>query len=361
MSLTVDLEKRLDRFTLRASFTTEGGVAGVLGPSGSGKSMLLKCIAGIERPDRGRIELDGLCLFDSERGIDLPPQKRQVGYLFQNHALFPHMTVRSNILCGLHAVRGADERKRRLDDALRLFRLEALAARRAREISGGEAQRVALARIFVSRPRLLLLDEPFSSLDSHLRLQLQLELRNLLADYAAEALLVTHSRDEAYRMCSTLTVSEAGSFPALRPIRAVFDDPGSFAAARLTGCKNIAPAVRTGPHELFVPSWNLHLETALPLREELSGVAFRAHYLSPDEPRNPFFARLVGEMEEPFAWILLFRCEGQAPDSGDLWWRLPRAQRPSSFPERLGLAPEHVLPLYGQAEDFPKEQARRVL
>lgn len=139
MSLLVDIQKRLGDFRLTARFETRGGVLGLLGASGCGKSMTLKCIAGVERPDRGTIVLDGETLFDSERGIDLPPQKRRVGYLFQNHALFPNMTVRQNILCGLRGEKNRARREAELEKALRLCRLEGLEDRRPHQLSGGSS------------------------------------------------------------------------------------------------------------------------------------------------------------------------------------------------------------------------------
>ncbi len=346
MSLEVNIEKDLDGFRLRAAFSAAGGVTGLLGASGSGKSMTLKCIAGVETPDRGRIVLDGVTLFDSEKHVDLPPQKRRVGYLFQNYALFPHMTVRKNILCGLRELKDKREREQKLREALRLFRLEDVAEHKPGEISGGQAQRTALARILVSRPKLLMLDEPFSALDAHLRLRLQMELKETLASYGGAVLMVTHDRDEAYHMCSAITVAENGTFSPVRETKHLFADPGTFAAARLTGCKNIARAVKAGEHEVDVPEWNVRFTTERPVRDGLAGVAFRAHYLNPRAAQNSFPVTFVGEMEEPFEWIVLYRYEGQDSASAPLWWRLPKDKRPQAFPEKLGIASVNILLLY---------------
>ena len=169
MSLEVNIEKKLDGFTLRAAFTAGNTSTALLGASGCGKSMTLRCIAGILKPDRGRIVLDGRVLFDSAQHIDLPPQQRGVGLLFQNYALFPNMTVEQNIRCGLKAEKDPAARRAACAEMLRAMRLETLAKRYPAQLSGGQQQRAALARILVGKPRILMLDEPFSALDSYLR------------------------------------------------------------------------------------------------------------------------------------------------------------------------------------------------
>ncbi len=346
MSLEVNIEKRLGDFLLSASFTAEGGIVGLLGASGSGKSMMLKCIAGIETPDRGSIVLDGRILFDSEKHINLTPQERQVGYLFQDYALFPNMSVKKNILCGLHRVKDRDKREALLNEALHMFALEDVSEHKPAEISGGQAQRAALARMLVNRPKLLMLDEPFSALDPHLRVRLQIELKTMLSSYAGTVLMVTHSRDEAYHMCDAVTVVDNGGFAPVRRTKQLFADPGTFAAARITGCKNIAMAEKTGEYEVKVPEWNISLKTARPVQDGLKGVAFRAHYLNARTSENCYTVLYEGEMEEPFEWILLFRYEGQSTDSDPIWWRLPKDRRPQAFPGQLGIAPANILLLY---------------
>lgn len=346
MSLFVDIEKRLGNFQLTARFETRGGTLGLLGASGCGKSMTLKCIAGIERPDRGVIVLDGETLFDSARGIDLPPQRRRIGYLFQNFALFPNMTVEQNILCGLRWEKDRLRRNAELERAVRLCRLEGLEKLRPRQLSGGQQQRTALARILASAPRLLLLDEPFSALDSHLRDKLQLELRELLRQFGREALLVTHSRDEAYRMCAHIAVMEAGRLLPLKETKVLFADPGSVCACLLTGCKNIAPARKAGTYQAEVPGWGVTLQTARPVEDGLKAVGIRAHYFNACAAQNRFPVEYLSEMEEPFERIVEFRYRTQKEGVPSLWWRIPKDRRPGWFPEELGAAPANVLLLY---------------
>ena len=346
MSLIVDIKKNLGRFQLDVRFRAEDGVTCLLGPSGCGKSMTLKCIAGIEKPDCGRIELDDRVLFDAEKKIDLPPQQRRVGYLFQSYALFPNMTVRQNILCGLRREKNLAAREQKLREMLRLMRLEGLEKHRPSQLSGGQQQRVALARILVSEPQLLLLDEPFSALDGHLRDALKIELRDLLAQFGHEVLMVTHDRTEAYNMSREIAVMDAGRLLTVRPTKQLFADPGSVEAAALTGCKNIAPAKKSGEYEVEVPSWGVRLKTAVPVRDGLKAVGIRAHYFSVNAQQNRFPVIYAAEMEEPFETILQFRYENQEPESPPVWWRLPKDRRPAAFPKELGVAPVNILLLY---------------
>ncbi len=346
MSLTVRIKKDFGSFRLDVDFTAENGVTSILGASGCGKSMTLKCIAGIEKPDEGRIELDGTLLFDSEKRVNLPPQRRQVGYLFQNYALFPNMTVRQNILCGLCRERDRDKKERRLAEMLDMLRLSGLEDRKPAQLSGGQQQRVALARILVSEPRVLLLDEPFSALDGHLRDALKIELRDLLTRFGREVLMVTHDRNEAYNMSERIAVMDAGRLLCVKPTKALFADPGSVQAAILTGCKNIAPARRLDAHHAEIPDWGVTLETRQEIREGLRAVGLRAHYFSPTAQQNRFPVRYAEEMEEPFEHILQFRYAGQKESSPAVWWRLPKDKRPQRFPEELGIAAANILLLY---------------
>ena len=219
---------------------------GILGASGCGKSMTLRCIAGVEKPDAGRIVLDGRTLYDSARRINVKPQERQVGYLFQNYALFPNMTVRQNILCGMRRLKDKADRERLLCEQLELMQLSGLEKHYPAQLSGGQQQRVALARILVSRPKLLMLDEPFSALDSHLREKLLVEMKEILRRYGGVSLMVTHNRDEAYDLCSSIALMETGRVHTHKPTKQLFADPGTVVGAMMTGCKNIAPARRVG-------------------------------------------------------------------------------------------------------------------
>lgn len=227
MKLTVDIKKDFGSFALSSSFETEDLLTGFLGSSGSGKSMTLKCIAGIVTPDEGYIALDDRVLFDSRKRINIRPQERKVGYLFQNYALFPAMTVKKNICCGLVREKDREAKKRKYDEAIALLHLEGLENRLPSQLSGGQAQRVALARIIVSEPDLLLLDEPFSALDAFLRRNLQTELLEVLQNLGKQAILVTHSAREVRRMTTNLFVMKSGGIIRRGRTEDVFSDPQS--------------------------------------------------------------------------------------------------------------------------------------
>ena len=196
MALSVHIRKRLRAFCLQADFEAEEGTLALLGPSGCGKSMTLKCIAGIEQPDEGFISLSGRVLFDSSKKISLPPQKRRVGYMFQNYALFPNMTVRKNVLAGM----GKKPDSALADPFLERFRIADLADSYPHELSEGQKQRTAMARIVAQSPDVILLDEPFSALDTVLKWELEREMRQVLTQMKKPAVFVTHNIDEVYQM-----------------------------------------------------------------------------------------------------------------------------------------------------------------
>ena len=349
MSLEVNIEKKLDGFTLRAAFSAGNIPTALLGASGCGKSMTLRCIAGIVKPDKGRIVLDGRVLFDSEQHIDLPPQQRGAGLLFQNYALFPNMTVEQNILCGLKAEKDRAARQVRCAELLRTMRLEPLAKRYPAQLSGGQQQRTALARILAGQPRILMLDEPFSALDSYLREEVEGEVGSLLANFAGTALLVTHNRDEAYRLCKEMIVLNEGQVLRTGSTKAVFADPQSIAAARLTGCKNILPCTPLDSHTVRLDGWSTTLRLALPVPAGCTAVGIRAHDFTPcaaDAP-NAIPVKAVSTSENPFDWNLICTPpEGTA----QLWWKVSKKSLCSAAPaapQHLCAAPESIMPLKG--------------
>ena len=194
MSLEVNIEKKLDGFTLRAAFTAGNTSTALLGASGCGKSMTLRCIAGIVKPDHGRIVLDGRVLFDSAQHIDLPPQQRGVGLLFQNYALFPNMTVEQNVLCGLKTEKDPAARRAACAEMLHAMRLETLAKRYPAQLSGGQQQRAAIARALITRPAVVLADEPTGNLDHQNSVEVFRLLREAAAQQHQTVVYVTHDQ-----------------------------------------------------------------------------------------------------------------------------------------------------------------------
>lgn len=199
MTLYVKIFKHLAEFDLNVEFEVDQKAMGLMGASGSGKSMTLKCIAGIETPDYGKIILNNKVLFDSEKKINLPIQKRNVGYLFQNYALFPNMSVKENIACGLktHKVESIEEK---IDSALKQFHIYELKNRYPNQLSGGQKQRVALARLVAYDPDVLLFDEPFSALDEDLKEGLMKELKPILS-MDKPVIFVSHNKEEVQYLC----------------------------------------------------------------------------------------------------------------------------------------------------------------
>jgi len=346
MSLIVDIKKRLGDFHLDVSLETDGGVSGLLGASGGGKSMTLMCVAGIVKPDRGKIILNGTTLFDSECRINLPPQKRRVGYLFQNYALFPNMNVRQNILCGLHNEKNKAKKEDSLREIIELMQLNGLERRSPSQLSGGQQQRVALARILVGNPDLLMLDEPFSALDSHLRGQLRIETQRLLKRFGKDALLITHDRNEAYQLCNKIGLIDAGKLLVYKDAKQLFADPENRQAAILTGCKNVILAKKSGEYLVDVPAWGIQFTTSQPVRNDLCAIGVRAHYFDPETIQNRFRVRFTDEIESPFEYNVQFRYENQLDASQDIWWLIPKEKRTGQLPSELGVTSNNIMLLY---------------
>ena len=303
MSLSVDIEKTLGAFHLKVRFDADVGVLSLLGASGCGKSLTLKCIAGIERPDRGRITLNGVTLFDSARHIDLPPQKRRVGYLFQQYALFPNMTVRQNIRCG---VREKENAEAAVDGIIRKMHLEGQERLRPRHLSGGQQQRVALARILVNGPEVLLLDEPFSALDSHLRLELEQEVREIVRSLGKPVLFVSHDREEVFRLTDRIAIMRDGLIETLDEKNAVFADPGTVNGARLTGCRNISAIRVLGERRVLALDWGTELTLPRPAGDA-QFIGIRGHDIQRGAGENPVHCRVAEAVENPFSVTLLLR------------------------------------------------------
>lgn len=347
MSILVDIEKKLGSFHLQVKLEAENEVLSLLGASGCGKSMTLKCIAGIEKPDRGRIIVDGVTLFDSEKRINLPPQKRHAGLLFQNYALFPNMTVRQNIHAGANQEKDSLKRKERVSEMLERFRLTEVADHYPAQLSGGQQQRTALARILISDPNILLLDEPFSALDSHLRFQLEQEVREVIHKFGKTVLLVSHDRDEVFRLSDSIAILNKGSVDNLGKKNAIFTNPQTHTAAILTGCKNISPVKVLDKTHVRALDWNIDLEVSTDL-QDVTFIGIRMHDICMDSETNVFSCKVVEEIENPFSYTILFTINNTNSDKRIGWeveksfWNEHRAKELS-----LCFPPQKIILLKG--------------
>ena len=327
MSLSVQIEKAYGAFHLNVSFEAEREVLALLGASGCGKSLTLKCIAGIEKPDRGKIVLDGRVLFDSENKICLPPQQRKVGYLFQQYALFPNMTVEQNIAAGSRLRRGS-ERTKRVQELVEMFHLEDTLGKLPRQLSGGQQQRVALARILASEPEVILLDEPFSALDSYLKWQLEMEMRELLSLFGGSVLWVSHDRGEVYRNCSRVCVLDQGQSLPVTDMNTLMTAPVTLSAARLAGYQNFIRAEATeDPYALLLPDWSLTLRSGRPWTDGITHIGLRAEEIRParDEAENCIPCQVLSATEDLACHIVMLRPKAARPDTPLLRVELPKS------------------------------------
>lgn len=312
--LKVDIQKELKEFDLVVDFELKNKCLGILGPSGCGKSMTLKSIAGIVNPDCGVISLttdEETVYYDSTKKINLKPQKRNVGYLFQNYALFPNMTVEENIAVGL----SKDSDDKTVSEMIKRFHLEGLEKRYPRQLSGGQQQRVALARILAYNPDVILLDEPFSAMDTFLKEQLRIELSNTLKDFDGFSIMVTHDRDEAFQFCDELIVLDKGKIIAKGDTYEIFENPKKVEVARLTGCKNISKIEILDEYHLKSLEWGLTFELSKKIPDNITHIGIRAHdfVAAEKDDVNSFDTKNSTVMEMPFEWEITL--------PNGLWWK----------------------------------------
>lgn len=323
MSLLVDIEKKLGNFSLKVSFEAGNEILALLGASGCGKSLTLKCIAGVEKPDRGKIIADDVTLYDSEKWISLSPQQRRTGLMFQNYALFPNMTLRQNILAGGNREKDKKKRGEMADAVMERFSLTELRDHLPSQLSGGQQQRAALARILVSAPKVLLLDEPFSALDAHLRFRLERETHQVMRDFGKTVVFVSHDRDEVFRLADRIAVMSEGAIDVIGSKKEVFSAPLTRNAAMLTGCKNITPVTVLSPNRVLAQDWGIELETAdIPQGTAFAGI--RMHDLCYGEGENGFRCDVTEVIENPFSFTIMLRPAGQK-EAGTFGWETDKA------------------------------------
>jgi molybdate transport system ATP-binding protein len=320
MSVSFSARLRLGAFDYDASFSAEDEILVLFGHSGAGKSITLQLIAGLLRPSAGHIEVSGATVFDSEAGMNVRPQDRAVGYVVQELALFPHMSVADNVAFGLP--RGVD-RGARVFELLKLLRIDELAGRRPATLSGGQRQRVALARALGRASKVLLLDEPFSALDDALRATLRRELLRLRNELGLTILFVTHDLREAHLLADRIAVFDAGSILQLAARDEVFRRPRNRRVAELTGTSNILPAtviqVESGTATLEIggrrfsapaPAWPV--APGAPITVALR--ADRVNLRRPHELANAFEAEVAEEFAFGSSHVLRMRAIDQGPE-----------------------------------------------
>ena len=346
MAITVDIEKNFKDFHLKTAFSSSTSATGILGASGSGKSMTLRCIAGIEKPDRGKIVINGRTVFDSAQKINLKPQERRIGYLFQNYALFPTMSVRENIGCGYRGEKA--EKEKRIEDFIERYHLEGLENRLPSQLSGGQQQRVALARMMIGAPEAILLDEPFSALDGYLKDVLQKDMKEFLNQYQGDMLMVTHSRDEAFRFCNELMLLQEGRTLTFGNTRQLFEQPRLVEAARLTGCKNSSRIKKVGDYQVFAVDWGVTLRTSHKVEDDMTHIAIRGHWMQPAQEagENCVVFEAAEYVETTFEHQYLVKSPNMSEDSV-LWWMRPKhdfQEKPiDNLPQYLYLPPQHLM------------------
>lgn len=260
-------------------FEAKDEILSLLGASGCGKSMTLRCIAGVEKPDEGKIILNDRVLFDSDKKINLLPQERKVGLLFQNYALFPNMTLEQNISIGIN--RDRKDKAYIIKDKIKAFSLDGLEKRYPSQLSGGQQQRVALARMLVNEPEIIMLDEPFSALDTYLRWQMEQELIRILKQHKGTTLYVSHNRDEVFRISDRIAVLNNGKIEELNTRKSLFNNPKTLNSTIITGCKNVSKAKKISDHKIYAIDWNLELVCSAKVEDNLKYVAIRAHDIRP--------------------------------------------------------------------------------
>jgi len=330
--LWTEIKKRLDGFELDVAFQADEGRVVLFGPSGAGKSLTLQAITGVMRPDAGRVEVNGRLLFDSASGVNLPPQVRRVGYVPQSYALFPHLTVEQNVAYGVQRLDAA-RRRALVQEMVELVGLQGLERRRPRELSGGQQQRVALARALASRPELLVLDEPFSNIDTGLRGTLRRELLDLQARSGITTLVVTHDLDDAFFLGSRIVVIDRGRVLQAGSREDIFYRPATRRVAEFVGTRNILRAtVLESNSQRLLLDWQGRLLEAEPISEnraeplplsrgqdvEVCIRPTQVMIVRPDRlphlppPENPFCGTVVQEALQAEAYVLRFRL-GDSP------------------------------------------------
>ena len=353
--LFVDIQKNYGDFSLDINLEVHNKPLGLLGVSGSGKSMTLRCIAGLEVPDRGLISINNQIWFDARHKINIPSSQRRVGFVFQDYALFPHLTVRQNITFGVQNL-PLIEQIERVDFQIQQMQLQGWEDYYPVQLSGGQQQRVALARALVMNPEILLLDEPFSALDTQLRSKMEKNLMEALAIYDGMTVMVSHNLEELYRICHDLLVISDGKVLASGHKQKIFHSPTTYEIARLTGCKNFSSVEIVSPYSVKALDWDCNLILENAIASQVNYVGIRAHQLTFEEleilrddyqPRdiNLFPCWLAQSSETPHRITLYIKLNSPATHFNDYHFQVElfkenwQLLKYCSFPWHLRLNP----------------------
>ena len=332
MSLEVSIKKQLPTFTLDVDFTAGDETLGFLGASGCGKSFTLRCIAGVETPDEGRIVVNDRVYFDSEQKIDLKPQERKTALLFQNYQLFPNMTVAENVAAGMDPKMDKKERDELVKRYLAIFSLQGFENRYPLRLSGGQQQRVALARMLAAQPEILMLDEPFSALDAHLKGALEQSLLDLFDMYEGTILYVSHDIDEAFRFCDRIAVVEDGHLVEIGPTEKVVHAPGALATIKLSGCKNISRCEKIGEHEVRALEWDMDFDVGpdVEVPDDVKYLGLRSDFIHEVEEcedtrgdKNVYELTVHRTSDSRFDRSIVFDTPS-GNQHGRIWWQLSK-------------------------------------
>ena len=337
MSLSLSIRKHYPGFSLDVAFEAGEERIGLLGASGCGKSCTLRCIAGVDTPDEGRIVVDGITFFDSEAGIDLTPQQRTCALLFQNYQLFPHLTVLDNVRAGMAGSIGRDRQRADAMRFLEIFGVSDLAGRYPTRLSGGQQQRVALARMLAARPRILMFDEPFSALDAYLKSALEQNLLDVFSVVRRTVLYVSHDIDEACRLTERIAVMHDGRIEETGTASDIVERPQTLATLRLTGCKNTSPARKVGDCEVEALDWGMTFDVGAPVPDDVAYLGVRASYFHRDNRaargRNSYDLTVARVSDSRFERVVLLD-PPRADSPSRLQWKIDlRSAAADELPE----------------------------
>jgi molybdate transport system ATP-binding protein len=344
MSIEVDIKKEYPGFSLNIAFSANKETLGFLGASGCGKSLTLRSIAGLVTPDEGRIVVNGKTFFDSSKRINLSAQERKTALLFQDYQLFPNLTVAQNIAAGMARELSKEEVHARVKAQLERFKLKGYGSRYPARLSGGQQQRVALARMLAAEPGILMLDEPFSALDAHLKAGLEEDLIELFDRFEGTVLYVSHDIDEAFRFCDRIAVVDEGAIVQLAPSEELVSQPSSLASIKVSGVKNISRARKAGEYEVEALDWGITLKTAKRVAEDTAWLAVRASYLrraQADDTENVYERTVRFTADSRFERTAVL-------DPGNLRWKADKLT--ATYEElptkgelvRIHIPPEHI-------------------